>query len=153
MLLNVVFEMIIDLGHERIRVTSITRLPANFKCVNKAGVITSFFHLFDEINFFHVDALDWCDIFYFKVAVLRKWLMFLFDKNWDIRVGHSIDLSSLDSISDSVIDYIDWYSGQLGLHNSDTSPLTCKPFLVLCVPLHILLCRLLLVLLSDINRG
>ena len=35
--------------------------------------------------------------------------MFLFDKNWDIRVGNSIDLSSLDSISDSVIDDIDWY--------------------------------------------
>ena len=79
--------------------------------------------------------------------------MFLFDKNWDIRVGNSIDLSSFDSISDSVIDDIDWYSGQLGLHNADTSPLTCKPFLILRVSLHILLRRLLLILLSDINRG
>ena len=72
LLLLIVFEMIIDLGHERIRVTGISRLPANFKCVNKAGVITSFFHLFDNVNFFHVDALNLCDIFHFKVAMLSK---------------------------------------------------------------------------------
>ena len=101
--------MIIDFGRERIWITGVTRFPTNFKCVFKASIIAPFFHLFDNINFFHVYALNLSDIFYFIISVLSERFMLLFDKNWDKRAGHSVDLSRLNSISDSIIDDIDWY--------------------------------------------
>ena len=111
LLLPTCLEVVVDFGCEWVGETGLARPPTDFKRAGKVGVITPLLHFFDNIDFFHVDALDLRDVFHFVVTVLRKRFVLLFDQNRDVGVGDSVDLSGLYSISNSIIDDIDWDGG------------------------------------------